>query len=247
MKLYTVVLIPYFLLRRQYRLSVSALLWVFAFFVLAPLAYFGPAGFLEVTSNWIRSVAATSTAEFPFEFRAFHLSLHRVLLSFLTERGGGGVTNLFDLEARTVLMIARGLQLAWLLCIISYFVWEWKEPRYRSDYPSDLINVGILGVAVLILGPELQPHHGVAVLIPSMILAAVLFDSRQPTQLRWGAAVILSVGYIGLKLSQGKMYKGLGMNLCLVLFCLALLIVRASWGKASPATSREAEPAPALQ
>jgi hypothetical protein len=80
-----------------------------------------------------------------------------------------------------------------------------------------------------------------------MILAAVLFDSRQPKQLRWGAAMLLSVAYIGLKLSQGKIYKGLGMNLCLVLFCLALFVVRASWGRTPSAISCEAEPALARQ
>jgi hypothetical protein len=226
LKLYSVVLVPYFLFKRRYGFVVLTLIWLVGFFLVAPIVYFGLPEFVEVYGGWIDSVLTTTDPEFSLKFGAFQTSLSHVLLGLFSERGGSGVTNIASFDVHTVWLATKIIQVLWLSSLAAYFIRERGRSCHGNESLVELTNVGILLVGILLVSPQVQPHHGVVLLIPALVMSKFIFDSSQPILLRYGLTGILVVTTLGLKLCSTSVAKGVGMNLIVVVFCLTLSVLR---------------------
>jgi len=58
LKIYSIVFLPFLLLRREWRLASAMLLSLVLFFVAVPTSWFGIGGALEITRNWLHTVSS---------------------------------------------------------------------------------------------------------------------------------------------------------------------------------------------
>lgn len=227
LKLYSIVLLPYLLLKRQYRCFAASILFLLLFFVLLPTAYYGVNDFIIISKSWFRTVAATSNINFPFECRAYLVSLHRTLLALLTVRGGENITNLADLSEETVFIASRFLQLIWLLCVAFYFIQIVRKPESMRELSRDFIaDVSVLSLMVLPLSPQLQPHHGVVMLIPAVLVVKLIFDESQPKSLRKVLLPVPLLCFLILKFGPSGALRGIGMMITILLFFIAMIVIK---------------------
>jgi hypothetical protein len=106
------------------------------------------------------------------------------------------------------------------------------------------MDAGVLTLLVLPFSPALQPHHGVVMLTPALLLVSLTFDAAVPPALRWTSATILLAGYVELQFGPSLAIRGVGMTFCIVLYMSALILVRAtrSHGPAPAETHSLIEP-----
>ncbi len=228
LKVYSIVFLPYFLIKRQYRLCLATLLWLGFFFVVLPGTYFGPDNAWVVTENWVTTVLRSSDSlSLPFEYPAYLTSLHKTLLILLNEKGGKGLHNVMNLGEEQVFGLTRWGQGIWLLLVAFYFFVAAREPS--SDLHPEktlMLDAGALTLLILPFSPALQPHHGVVMLIPALMLVSMSFDSTVSPALRWTSAAILLAGYVELQFGPSLAIRGLGMMICIVLYMSALILIR---------------------
>lgn len=227
LKVYSVVFLPYFLIKRQYRLCLATLLWLGFFFVVLPGTYFGPDNAWVVTENWVTTVLRSSDSlSLPFEYPAYLTSLHKTLLILLNERGGKGLHNVMNLGEDEVFGLTRWGQGIWLLLVAFYFLSTLRKPSDLHHGKTLMMDAGALTLLILPFSPALQPHHGVVMLIPAVMLVSMSFDSTVPPALRWTSAAILLAGYVELQFGPSLAIRGLGMMICIVLYMSALILIR---------------------
>ena len=229
LKLYSAVFLPYFLFRRQYRLCLSAMLWLTVFFVVLPVAYFGMDNAVVLSRNWLNTVMGVSASmTFPWDYVAYLLSTHRLLLTLLTEKGGKGLYNLMTLREQEVFAITRVVHVLWLSVIGFYF---WRSAR-TSIQPAAgtrlLMDAGVLTVAMLPVSPALQGPHAVVMLIPASLLVAVSVDSTRPPWQRWSSLSILGACAFEMQFGPKGDLRALGMHLVTLLFMSGLIFLRMS-------------------
>ncbi len=227
LKVYSVVFLPYFLIKRQYRLCLAALLWLGFFFVVLPGTYFGPGNARAVTENWITTVLRSSDSlSLPFEYPAYLTSLHKTLLILLNEKGGKGLHNVMNLGEEQVFGLTRWGQGVWFLLVAFYFLSTLRKSSELHHGQTLMMDAGALTLLVLPFSPALQPHHGVVMLIPALMLVSMSFDPTAPSALRWTSAAILLAGYVELQFGPSLAIRGLGMMICIVLYMSALILIR---------------------
>jgi len=227
LKVYSLVFLPYFLIKRQYRLCLATLLWLGVFFVVLPGAYFGPSHAWAVTENWLTTVLRSSDSlSLPFEYPAYLTSLHKTLLILLNEKGGQGLHNVMDLGEDQVFGLTRWGQAVWLLFVAVYFLSALRTSSDLHRGKTLMMDAGALTLLILPFSPALQPHHGVVMLIPALLLVSMSFDAAVPPALRRTSAAILLAGYIELQFGPSLAIRGLGMMICIVLYMSALILLR---------------------
>ena len=97
-----------------------------------------------------------------------------------------------------------------------------------------MLDAGTLILLLLPFSPALQPHHGVVMLIPAMILVGVASDARKPRSLRSVSSVIVLACYIELQFGPSLALRGLGMMCTLLLFMSGLILIRSHEDGISP-------------
>lgn len=229
LKLYSFVFLPYFLFKRQYRLCLAAALWLGVFFIVLPIVYLGMNGAVALTMSWVQSVLGSGdSANFPWELNGYIISLHKTLLTVLTERGGKGLDNVMNISEERVLFITQVAQLLWLILVAFYFWCSRRRPYPIQAGTGMMMDAGALTLLMLPLSPVLQPHHGVVMLIPAILLVAVILDPKQPQSLRWSTLAIALTCGLTTQFGPCCSLPGLGMMISVVLFMSALLLIRTS-------------------
>ena len=228
LKLYSVVFLPYFLLKQRYKLCFAATIWIGVFFLGLPIAYFGLKDAVGFTISWVQVVLSSrGNMNFPWEVPSYLMSLHKTLLILLTERGGKGVDNVMNLTEERVQLITQGIQFLWLILVASYFWSSYRRPSRMNPGPAMIMDAGVLTVLTLPLSPALQPHHGVVMLIPAILLVAVVVDSKQPVSMRWSSLALSLTCGLTAQFGPSGSIRGVGMLLCIGLFLCGLIFLRA--------------------
>ena len=229
LKLYSVVFLPYFLIKRQYRLCLAASLWLGVFFIALPIAYFGIHDAVGLTMNWVQLVLSSrGSMNFPWEVPSYLISLHKTLLILLTEKGGKGLDNVMNISEDRVLFITQVAQYLWLILVAFYFWSSCQKPLRDHTGPALIMDAGVLMLLTLPLSPALQPHHGVVLLVPAILLVAVVLDHKQPLFLRWSTLTLALTGGLTTQFGPCCSIRGMGMIISVVLFMSALILIRIS-------------------
>lgn len=227
-KVYSVLFVPYFLWRREYRLSAAMVASLAGFFMLLPALWFGIERSVAISASWIHAVAETTSQNLPWEYPAYLLSIHKTLLTLLTEKGGSGVFNMANLAEGEIQLITRGIQVLWLVFAALYF---WRSPSQAVKEGTGkelLMDAAALMLVPLPLAPVLQPHHGVVLLIPALILVWTIIDVEQRPVVRLGSAVLLLSAGIELQFGPSGPLRGLGMLLTMIVFMGGLLVLKSA-------------------
>lgn len=237
LKLYSVVFLPYFLLKRYYRLCFATGFWLVLFFVVLPISYFGFANAWTVTDSWVHSILDSRDSTLPLWWPGYMTGLHKTLLILLTATAGNGRYNVADLPLDVVSALTHAIQFVWVLIVSLYFV----VTRHRSpNVPLGtrlMIDAGVLSLLVLPLSPVVQPHHGVVMLIPAMVLIRVIFDASVAPPLRSSLAAILCACYVELQFGPALQLRGIGMMTCVTILMSGLILASAALGRL-PATGQ---------
>jgi hypothetical protein len=226
LKLYSAVFLPYCLLKRQFRLCLMTAAWLGLFFLALPALYFGGRQAITLTGNWVQMVIQSgSSMTLPFELAAYVMSWHKTLLTFLNAMGGKGVYNILALQEEEVLGLTRMTQVLWFALVSVYWWQSWRRPM-RDTRRALMMDAATLMLSLLPFSPALQPHHGVVMLIPAMVLVCVASDARRPRPLRSASAAIVFACYFELQFGPSLALRGLGMMCTLLLFMSGLILIR---------------------
>jgi hypothetical protein len=213
LKLYSVVLIPGFLWRREVRLAVATGLAALALAIVLPLLTFGPAQAFKLFVSWINEILYTASdagrAHAP-------LSLHKTAAALL------GVAP----TAPEATWAARCAQLLWLALVAFYFLVPARRPG--TGGVARLCDVIVLLMLPLPVSSWLVPYHG-AVMLPAYILiVSVLIDWQRPESLRIIAGLACA-GCITLRFAAPAWELRAGtLTLSLMLTLAALAAIRSA-------------------
>lgn len=233
LKLYSVVFLPYCLLKRQFQLCFATAAWLGLFFLVLPVLYFGGPQAATLMDNWVHMVLQSGNSmTLPFELAAYVMSWHKTLLTFLNATGGKEVYNILTLQQGEVLGLTRVAQVLWLTLVGIYW-WQSRRPM-RDTRRALMLDAGTLMLSLLPFSPALQPHHGVVMLVPAMVLVGVATDARRPRSLRSVSSVIVLACYIELQFGPSLALRGLGMMCTLLLFMSGLILIRSHEDGISP-------------
>jgi hypothetical protein len=134
------------------------------------------------------------------------------------------VYNILALQEEEVLSLTRVAQVLWLTLVSVY--WLQSRRPMRDTRRAFMMDAATLMLSLLPLSPALQPHHGVVMLIPAMVLVGVASDARSPLPLRSASAAIVLACYIELQFGPSLALRGLGMMCTLLLFMSGLILIR---------------------
>lgn len=213
LKLYSAILVPGFLWRREARLALMTAVAALALAVGLPLLAFGPEQSLKLGLSWINELRYTmhpvGTAQPP-------LSLQRTAGALL------GVAPASD-AAR---IAAFGMQALWLAMVLGYFLATRRQPADGNTDVARLSDVVVMLMLPLPVSSWLVPYHAVVLLPAFVLIVAALVDSRRPKGLRV-AAGIACAGCIALRFGVPAWDLRAGvLTLSLMLTLLALGTIR---------------------
>jgi hypothetical protein len=217
LKLYSGVLIPGFLWRREIRLAVATGLAAVALAVVLPLLVFGPAQALKLSVNWVNEILYTASdtgrARAP-------LSLHKTAAALL------GVAP----TASEATLAARGAQLLWLALVAFYFLVPARRPGTGPGTGgiARLCDVVVLLMLPLPISSWLVPYHGSVMLPAYILIVAALVDWQRPQRLRIVAGLACA-GCVALRFAAPAWELRAGtLTLSLMLTLAALAAIRSS-------------------
>lgn len=221
LKLYSVVFIPYWMWRREFRAVAWLIIGLAIWFVAVPTFQWGPTDAAKVTRDWLSEVRATGDPGFSDTFVAYLVSLDRTVGVYF----GPG-----DLAARSAAMAVKAAKLTWIALLFGYFVAALAnstQPTARQRF----CDACVLFLAPLPLSPLLQPHH-LAVVLPAHLLFATTFveslqDSRDRPRFARIVSIAVLVGSVLLiELGPAGPLRGLAVHAHLVILILGLGLIR---------------------
>jgi hypothetical protein len=213
LKLYSGILIPGLLWRREVRLAIATGLAAAALAVVLPLLVFGPAQALKLSMSWVNEILYTISdagrAHAP-------LSLHKTAAALL----GTAPT------ASESKLAARGVQLLWLALMAAYFLIPARRPG--SGSVARLCDVIVMLMLPLPISSWLVPYHGSVMLPAYILIVSVLIDAQRPHNLRIVAGIVCA-GCIALRFAFPAWELRAGtLTLSLMLTLAALAAIRSS-------------------
>lgn len=249
MKLYSILFLPYLVFRGRYRVAAHATVALVIFFAIGPALVLGPSRAANLSLSWWKSMRAASHPAFIFKTQAELVSLHRTVFNLTTHRGGEGICNLVEWGEGTVHGFVAALQAIWFAAVLAYFAMV--RHAYCASPLGIAVDSAVLVLAVLPLSPQLQPHHGVVLLLPAMLLARRVIcpdhvDRTVATAQRasmchlspWPTAAVsaalLAAMYVVLELGPAGLLRGLGVQLTILIAFGATFVVGRS--NSQPAT-----------
>ena len=193
-----------------------------------PIAYLGMNGAVALTMSWLQTIwGSLGSTKFAWELNGYIISLQKTLLILLTERGGKGLDNVMSLSEETVKVITQVAQFLWLISVAFYFLSAYRRPFRMNPGAAIFMDVGVLTLLTLPLSPTLQPHHGVVMLIPAILLVSVVVDSKQLMSIRWSSLALTLFCGLTAQFGPSGSIRGVGMLLCNGLFMCGLILLRA--------------------
>lgn len=216
LKLYSGVLIPGLLWRREYRLALMTALAAIILVVALPLLVFGPEHALKLFGMWINELLYTAS---PAGRAAAPLSLQKTAGALLATDPGSA----------TAITAARCAQALWLALVAGYFLLA-----ARPGSPGSSTSVARLSDTVVLLmlplpiSTWLVPYHGIVMLPAFVLIVSRLIDAQQPRAIRIMAAAAC-IGCLALRFAVPAWELRAGtLTLSLVLTLLTLGVIRMS-------------------
>lgn len=225
LKIYSIVFLPFLLLRREWRLASAMLLSLLFFFTAVPTARFGIGGALEITRNWLHTVTSASGPDYLLHYSGYKISLSWMAMLLLDPHTSSGKLNVLAWSPGAVHWLVRLLQGGWLLLAAVYFVRSRPLPL-RSEYGrlALALDASVLLLLPLPLSPFLQPPHPVVLILPAVTLLRYSFDRRPSIGRRVAAALIVASGCL-VELTHFP-WRGIGVMLTIAIFFVGIGMVR---------------------
>ena len=244
-KIYSVFFLPFLLLRRQWR-AVTAMVLSLAFcFVAVPCAYFGIAGALQITMNWLRTVVGANGIDYMLQYSGFKVSFSWVAILLLDPRASAGKLNVMECSPQMVLWLIRGVYVVWLVLVATYFATS--RPVLLQSQRGRLalaLDASVLLMLPLPLSPFLQPPHPVVLLLPAIALLRYSLLAGGPLATRVGAALAVASGML-VELTDNP-WRGIGVMLTIAAYFAGIWTVRRALAASEPLLTAQANQQPAL-
>jgi hypothetical protein len=228
LKIYSAILIPGLLWRREYRLAASMALAGLMIAAALPLLAFGFAHSIKLYGSWINEILYTMSAA----GQAAAPITMRKTVSALFGLGPGA-------SAATIATIA--IQLLWVALVAAYFVVAARPHAPGSDSDSArLCDITVLLLLPLPISTWFVPYQAIVMLPAFILIVAMLIDERQSRRVRTMAA-IASVGCVLLRFGFRAWELRAGVYLfSFVLVVLALGAIRMSLSQSASASIAKA-------
>ncbi len=221
LKLYSAVLIPGLLWRREYRLAVMTASATLAIGIILPLLVFGYANSIRLHGSWFNVILYTMS---PDGLAAAPLSLQKTSGALLAAEPTSSI----------VIIVSRTLQALWLLLVLCYFVIAAKRDTRDGDgNVARLCDFMVMLMLPLPISSWLVPYHGIVMLPAFILIVSAMIEVRHSILVR-ALAGIAVVGCITLRFAIPAWNLRAGtLLLSLVLTVLALGAIRMSPYRAS--------------
>jgi hypothetical protein len=185
LKCTALLFVPYFMLKRQWRMVMTTLLFTGVFTIL-PILRYGPSGYALHMSTWIRHAVLGTTASSPehgYAARTDNMSLKPAMAPFLMRLDdhidGSASLNLFDMSPKTARLVIYLVMLA----LIVWVGWRFRQPPITREDPLILWECAAVSMLMLLYSPVTWGQHCVGV-IPALFLISRRIIQRQPLS-RW--------------------------------------------------------------
>ena len=207
-KPYALVLLPYFLLKRRFKVLATGLA-AFAAGLLLPLPFYGSQGCLALLQEWVRTLSQSTPVLFTVQANA---SLYAFFLKILPSRSAG--------TAKTLLIVSCFLLAAVIL-------WLMRAGRRSKPPWPEVLEASFLFILIPMLSPLGWYYNYLYALLAVVIL--IHHFRRLPAGMRWALAVNFFIICAAPMAALGKTVYGIYMNNALAvvsyLFVLACLCV----------------------
>ena len=238
-KLTPLIILPYFVLKKQWRLLALTVLFLLVI-NLIPSFYFGFAKNTELLKTWYTHVV--SDQEFHEINGPINLSLKGQMRRYLTEvdynsRIDGDVNyrpvNFGSLPAKVVDRIWIAVAAIVFIFGLLLIVWSARKRSGSGGREGDLLELGLMICLMLFVGPLTSKIYLIALMWPVFFLAAFAFTSSSPGA-RFGKRTLITVAAINLILpllpgsSIQRLLLVFGADFfvnCLVMMALAYALI----------------------
>ncbi|MBX7106106.1 MAG: DUF2029 domain-containing protein [Gemmataceae bacterium] len=176
LKLFSVLVIPYLLWRREGRAFAWTLVGIALFWVAVPLALFGAEGIGPVYASWWNQIASASRGQADLTHPIL-ISLHNAA-HVLTGGSEAGIA-----------AIIRSTQIIWVMVGLTAMWLAVRRDNSEATALGWLTDVGLLTLGPLATSPYLEVYHLVGLMCPAAVLTHVAADGRQSRRLRLTAAI----------------------------------------------------------
>lgn len=220
LKVFPVLVLPYLAWTRRWRALAWAVAFSLLFWVVVPVAVYGPGGSLDVYRGWVNELTRATDAATKHN--------HPILIS-LDKAALFAAAN----DAAVAKGITLGVCALWVLVGLAGAAACWGErPR---DGAGILAHVSLLVLGPAAVSPYLEAYHLVPVVVPAAVLLAVAADARRSVRVRTLAAVGFVLGLAILKASSPWPLRGLLVNAQALVLCATAVAV--TWAPHSAAVA----------
>lgn len=223
LKLYPIVILPYLLIRKKYRVVLSAMTWIVVFFVLIPFMVLGSSDFIELTGKWIESLALTGAPDFIVRVVAYKTSLHYAILSLIS---GGNPATLPPQSLENVKHLTFLLKICFVAMAAVYLVFDLRRPSLPGEANHILFNILLILLGSLLFSELLQPHHGVYLFAASLLIVNFSLSGSFPKSVRYPVLALALLPGIVIKAASPGMEKAFAMNLHILVYIIILMFLR---------------------
>lgn len=175
LKLYSGLLLVWLIFFNR-RAALSCIAALVILWVIAPLAYWGGAGAVQIYRDWLDQLAIAN-GRWVYELRGNGIGFGPPLITLRLAASSLLDADPFGSQVRGLLI---GLQAVWV-GVLGIYVWRawWRRPRW-SAWRAVLADWFVLLVAPLPFSPWFEPYHAVA-LIPGFVLCILVAIDRTQT------------------------------------------------------------------
>jgi hypothetical protein len=223
LKLYPVVILPYLLVKRKYRVVLSALAWIVIFFFIIPFAVLGGTDFAELTGKWMESIALTGAPDFIVKVVAYKTSLHYAILSLISN---GDLSSLSAPSLGKVKQLIYLLKIFFALLGVVYLIFDLRRPALPKEVDHILFNTILIMLGSLLFSELLQPHHGVYLFAASLLIINFSLSGSFPKSFRYPVLALALLPGVIVKVAAPGMQKAFAMNLHIIVYILLFVFIR---------------------
>ena len=179
LKIYSIAFLPLLLLRKKWRIAWVMVAAMLVLFLVVPSLYFGPHDTVALTERWLEVVRSSSRPDYLLSYIAYKVSLSWTALLLFYRPASDGQSNVADWNINSVALAVRLVQLAWLFLVALYFLrFRATQTQAGRERRAFALDCSVILLLPLPLSPFLQPHQGVVVLLPAVVLATAAFDEH---------------------------------------------------------------------
>lgn len=227
LKLYSVTLIPYLVIRREWRMLIATLISLAILFVGVPVLFLGWHDALLLGKNWIVAVQKVSRPDYPYV--AYKVSPAWVALVLFNPDATAGKLNLLNWDIASIVMMVRVFVAGWGLLVVGYFAHAfWLNRRLNSSNKQTafLLDVSVLLIWLLPGSTTLQPHHLVVLFLPAICLLHIAFDTARSSRMRLVGGLTVVLGFCFTEFGPSYPLRGIGVMLTLLTYLAGIWMVR---------------------